>query len=218
MAVRRFDGDGVVQRTISSIAAGKPRRVVAQRAHLIGMLEQRQQAARDRVARGLGARAEQQAEEQVQLEVGERGRIHVVEGGVGDDGQHVVGRLGPLRRRSAPARRRTSATRLPRPTVARLPDLGLPRAAEVELRLDRLEQPMPFGLGHSQQDADHLHRQLGRDVDQEVERHPGLDGVEQARARARRSSSTVRIIRGVSPELTSRRTAECRGSSIMLST
>ncbi len=37
------------------------------------------------------------------------------------------------------------------------------------------------------------------------------------RARARRSSSTRRIIRGVSPELTSRRTAACRGSSIMFS-
>jgi hypothetical protein len=37
-------------------------------------------------------------------------------------------------------------------------------------------------------------------------------------ARTRRSSSTRLIIRGVSPELTSRRISECRGSSIMFST
>jgi len=47
---------------------------------------------------------------------------------------------------------------------------------------------------------------------------PGLIASSRRRARARRSSSTRRIIRGVSPELTSRRICECRGSSIMLST
>ena len=39
---------------------------------------------------------------------------------------------------------------------------------------------MPFGLRHSQQDADHLHRQLGGDVDQEVERLTRLDRIQQA--------------------------------------
>ena len=38
---------------------------------------------------------------------------------------------------------------------------------------------MPFGLRNSQQDADHLHRQLRGDVDQEVERLPRLDGIQQ---------------------------------------
>jgi hypothetical protein len=60
-----------------------------------------------------------------------------------------------------------------------LPHLGLPRATEVELWLDRLEQPLPFGLRHTEQDADHLHGQLSDDVDQKVERHPGFDVIEQ---------------------------------------
>ena len=38
---------------------------------------------------------------------------------------------------------------------------------------------MPFGLRHSQQDADHLHRKFGGHVDQEVEGSPGLGGVQQ---------------------------------------
>ncbi len=38
---------------------------------------------------------------------------------------------------------------------------------------------MPFGFGHSQQDADHLHRQLRGHVDQEVKAHAGFDPVEQ---------------------------------------
>ncbi len=38
---------------------------------------------------------------------------------------------------------------------------------------------MPFGFRHSQQDADHLHRQLGGDVDQEVEWFARDHGVQQ---------------------------------------
>jgi len=39
---------------------------------------------------------------------------------------------------------------------------------------------MPFGLRHSQQDADHLHRQFGGDVDQEVERFSRPYRIQQA--------------------------------------
>ncbi len=78
---------------------------------------------------------------------------------------------------------------------------------------------MPFGFRHSQQDADHLHGQLRGHVDQEVERLPGFDRVQQASASGPADRPRpARIIRGVSPELTSRRIWECRGSSIMLST
>ena len=38
---------------------------------------------------------------------------------------------------------------------------------------------MPFGFRHSQQDADHLHRQFGGDVDQEVERLAGHHRIQQ---------------------------------------
>ena len=38
---------------------------------------------------------------------------------------------------------------------------------------------MPFGLRHSQQDADHLHRQFGGDVNQKVERFAGHHGIQQ---------------------------------------
>ena len=79
VAVRRFDGDGVVQRSISSIAVGSSVRVGAQRGELVGVFEQGEQPAGDRVARRLRAGGEQQAEERVQLGVGERGRLGVVE-------------------------------------------------------------------------------------------------------------------------------------------
>ncbi len=39
---------------------------------------------------------------------------------------------------------------------------------------------MPFGFRHSQQDADHLHRQFGGDVDEEVERRARHHLIEQA--------------------------------------
>ena len=56
----------------------------------------------------------------------------------------------------------------------------LARAAEVKLRLDGLEQPMTFGLRHSQQDADHLHGQLGGDVDHEVDRFARHHRIQQS--------------------------------------
>jgi hypothetical protein len=43
-----------------------------------------------------------------------------------------------------------------------------------------MEQPMSFGLRHSQQNADHLHRQFGGDFDQKVERLAWLNRIQQA--------------------------------------
>ena len=59
-------------------------------------------------------------------------------------------------------------------------DGRLAGATEIEARLDGLEQPMSFGLRDSQQYADHLHRQLGGHVDDEVERLAVDDRVQQA--------------------------------------
>ena len=185
----------------------QPSRSARSRLHLVRMLDQRQQPACDRVARGLRTGAEQQAEEEVQLEVGHR-RTEVVQAFATTDSMSSVGsaRLAAINSDAVGVH--------PRP-----PSSALAERPEVELRFDRLEQPMPFGLRHSQQDADHLHRQFRGHVDEEVERHARLDRVEQRAASAsRRSSSTRPIIRGVRPELTSRRICACRGSSIMLST
>ena len=48
--------------------------------------------------------------------------------------------------------------------------LGAVARAEVEAGLDRFEQLVAIRLGDAEQDADHLHRQLGRDLDEEVDR------------------------------------------------
>ncbi len=134
------------------------------------MFGQRQQPARDRVTGGLRAGAEQETEEQVQLEVG-KGRsviaVRVVKRRVGHDRQHVVGRVFTLGRDQL-----LTVLIHPRPGLfhRQLRQGRFARTTEIELRLDGLEQPMSFGFRDSQQDADHLHRQLGGDVDQEVER------------------------------------------------
>ena len=155
---------------------GQQSGIAAQPAVLVRMLGEGEQSAGDRVTGGLRARAEQQAEEHVQLDVGKRWRRGVIDGGVRDDRQHVVGRLGTLLRDQLG-------------TVGAHPrsgflhgepgDLPLPGTAEVEARFDRLEEPVPFGLGNAEQNADHLHRQLGRDVDDEVERRIRFHGIEQ---------------------------------------
>ena len=56
---------------------------------------------------------------------------------------------------------------------------GLARAAEVETGLDRLEEPMPLGLRYAEQQADHLHRELGGNIQEEVERDALLHVVQQ---------------------------------------
>ncbi len=138
------------------------------------MLGKRKQPARDGVAGGFRTRAEQQAEEQVQLEVGEPVASSSVAFAT-TDSMSSVG-CDPLRRDELLA-----VGVHPRPGLLdrQLRQGCLAGAAEIELRLDGLEQPMPFGLRHSQQDADHLHRQLRGDVDHEVERLARLDGIQQ---------------------------------------
>ena len=143
------------------------------------MVGKGEQPARDGVARGFRARTEEQAEEQVQLHFRKEGRrepVPVVHRRIRDNRQHVVGRLGPLR-----GDQLLAVAVHPRPGLLdrHLRDGCLAGAAEVELRLDGLEQPMPFGFRNSQQNADHLHRQLRSDVDHEVERLPRLNGIQQ---------------------------------------
>ena len=74
--------------------AGHERPVGAQRAHLLGMLGEREQAAGDRVARGLGAGDEQQRQERDDLGVrrGGAGSVRVRDLGVHDEREHVVAR------------------------------------------------------------------------------------------------------------------------------
>ena len=183
VAVRRFDGDGdrPAQHLLDRRGQQRRDRHAARRSWS-GCSISASRPPRDGVAGGLGPGREQQAEEQVQLEVGQRRRVGVVERRVRDDREHVVGRARPLRRDQLLA-----VLVHPRPGVLRRHRRSTPaRPAEVELRLDGLEQPMPFGLRHSQQNADHLHRQLGGDVDEEVERLAAV-----ARRRAARRAATA---------------------------
>ena len=142
--------------------------VGAQRLQLLGMLDEREQPAGDRVARGVGTGGEQQAEEQCRA-----------------------------RCRRASADRRPATSRARRPTACRRSDRrafrrsapwpysnmratrGLASSvASKALReprkskcvLDRIRTASADRSGHTEQDADGLHRQLGGDVDQEVER------------------------------------------------
>ena len=90
--------------------------------------------------------------------------------------------------------------RVPASSGVTLPTDAFREPPKSKLRLDGLEQPMPFGLRNSQQDADHLHRNLCGHVDEKVERlaeHHTASS--KRRARERRSSSTRLIIRGVRP-------------------
>ena len=211
VAVRRFDGDGDVHRTISSTAVGSSDGSSRSSAHCVGMLDQRQQSAGDGVAGGLRARAEQQAEEQVQLEVGQRRRTRRPRG-VGDDRQHVVGRLGALG-----GDQLLAVGVHPRAGVLGDIDGRRDRRSRTAARWPRTANAvrtpaLPAGC-RSSASAVRRRRRPGSRTGT-----PGSTASSSRRVRARRSSSTRPIIRGVSPDCTSRRICECRGSSIMLST
>ena len=60
--------------------------------------------------------------------------------------------------------------------------------------------------GNAHEDADRLHRQLARDLADEVAAALVDRGVDECAVRARSSSSSRAIVRGVSPLLTSSRT------------
>ena len=62
---------GLAQRTISSAAVSTQLAVLAQALPLVGVLEEREHAVRDRVARRLVAGDGEQHEEHVELELGE---------------------------------------------------------------------------------------------------------------------------------------------------
>ena len=62
---------GVAQRSISSTARRDQRRVGEQRVPLVGVLDQRQHAVGDEVARRLVAGDREQQEEQVELQLGQ---------------------------------------------------------------------------------------------------------------------------------------------------
>ena len=119
---------------------------------------------------------EEQREEHVELAVGEARRICVVERGVHDDRQHVVARVAALLGDELGA---VCVHARPRRRGVEVGLERLARTTEVEARLDGLEEPVTFGLGHAEQDADRLHRELGRDLEDEVERLRLVDGVEQ---------------------------------------
>ena len=143
--------------------------------HLVGVRDQRGETAGDGVARGLAPGGEQQAEEHVELVVGETGRIDVVEARVHDDREHVVAGVGAL----------LGDQRAP---YASMSKVGASRSvavpgAEVEPGLDGGEEIVAIVLGHAEQDADHLHGQLGRDLDEEVDRLAVGHRVEQRTAR-----------------------------------
>ena len=75
LAARRGGGASTATATSTAPSPRSPSAAPGQTqpaAELVGMLGQREQPAGDRVAGGLGARAEQQGEEQIQLGVGER--------------------------------------------------------------------------------------------------------------------------------------------------
>jgi hypothetical protein len=149
-------------------------RVGPERGQLVGLLEEGEHAARDRVASRLGTGGEEQREEGVQLEVGELRRVDVRERRVHDDRQHVVGRRRALRRderggvveHAHPA----AAARLGEADVA---------LAHVEARVEERAELVAVLLRHAEQDADGLHRQLAGHVEHEVERDAVLHRVEQ---------------------------------------
>ena len=115
VAVRRLY-DGGMRPSHDLLDRGRHHRpVVAQTRELIGEFDQRDDRARDRVARRVGARGPQQREEELQLRVGELGRILAVEPGVARRPRACRRRVRPACRRSARCRTRTSTRRRARP-------------------------------------------------------------------------------------------------------
>jgi hypothetical protein len=137
------------------------------------------------MAGGLRTGGEQQREEGIQLDVGELRRLQVGQRRVHDDGEHVVGGLGPLRSDEVhavlehPHATRRLAVRAE--ALVREPDVAL---AHVEAGVEELAQPVAVVLRHAEQDADGLQRQLPRHVGHEVERRAVLDLIEEDRRAA----------------------------------
>ena len=133
VAVRRFDGDGVVQRSISSMAPRQQRRVRAQRRAADRDARSARAARRRSRCASSRSRPRTAGEEHVQLAVRERSAGRRRRACVHDDRQHVVGRvralLGDQRRRR---------TRACAPASAASGGVSAAvAAAEVEAGLDR---------------------------------------------------------------------------------
>ena len=81
---------GDAQRTISSVAELRERRVLDEQLVLVGVVAERADAVRDRVARRLVARDRDQQEEEVEVHLRERVAVDL---GVEQRGDDVVARL-----------------------------------------------------------------------------------------------------------------------------
>ena len=131
VAVRRLYAAGCVQRTISSTPVAIASASSRSTASWSGNSVERDDRARDRVARRVGARGPQQAEEELQLLVGQLGRVLARQRRVAHDREHVVGGVRALlgdqpgavlehRRAGLSRRRRSSRTPRARPRKSKL--------------------------------------------------------------------------------------------------
>ena len=156
----------MVQRRISSTAVSISTRCrTAGESSWSGHSSEGEHRAGDGVAGRLGARREQQREERGELVVAQARRVRVGQLGVDDGREHVrrgVARFSSIR--AAPYSYMLFHGGLA--LRAHGQEVGL--VGDVEDVLDGVEQKMPVGLGHAEQQADRLHRELGRDVDEEV--------------------------------------------------
>ncbi len=154
---------------------------------------------------------EQQAEEHVQLVVGEPRRVFVVELRVHDDREHVVGRVARASRRSARARTPTCRTR-PARVRCRSPARKSKPGSTAAKSSWRSSSAMPIRkqiICSGSSAATSTRKSTGS---------PSGTASRSAPVRRRSSPSRLRNVSGVRPLLTSRRIRPWRGSSIMLST
>jgi hypothetical protein len=127
-------------------------------------VEQRLQAARERLARGLAAGHEQQMEEQQELAVGEARRLLAGQLGVDHHREHVVAGRGTLARDQLGPIALDALVRRAH-LVVRLAQIA---ARVLEREVDPIAQLRARLLRNAEQHADRLERQLARDVDHEV--------------------------------------------------
>ena len=180
----------------ASSSAGSPRRRVVMgrpparsRRELVGPIEEGEHGSGDRVAGRLGARREQQREERRQLLVAQPRRVLVGQLGVDDGGEHVGPRFGAL---LLDERAAVFVHAVERGLALGGHGEEVRLVGDVEDVLDRFEEEVPVGLGDAEQEADRLHRELGRHVDQEVELVAG-------RSRGGPASGGAARLRGPAP-------------------
>ena len=89
-----------------------------------------------------------------------------------DDGEHVVGWACPL---LGDERGSVLEHSLLRGTAATTGWRRRVTGPDVEPWVDRLPQVVTIRFGHAEQDADHLHRELGGNIREKVDFHAVLD-------------------------------------------